>query len=119
MDIDERIQEIRSIKKGNEPEAIRMKKELIRIVREIELGYTLEFSGNSTQTVSITKWPDSVEPKIKISWFIFGILKDKTQKQFDTSEELNYVNPYEAKAIYDFIKRDDVVISKYYKALAV
>lgn len=119
MDIDGRIKEIRSIKEGNEPDAIRMKKELIKLVREIEMGYNLEFSGSSTQTVSITKWRDSVEPKTKISWFIFGVLEDKTQKQFDTSEELNYVNPYEAKAIHDFIKREDVVISKYHKALAV
>lgn len=119
MDIDERIKEIRSIKEGNEPEAIRMKKELIKLVREIELGYDLEFSGNSTQTVSITKWSDSVETKTKISWFIFGVLKDEIQKQFDTSEELNYINPYEAKAIHDFIKREDVVISKYHKALAI
>jgi len=119
LDIDERVKEIRSIKEGNEPEAIRMRKELIKLVREIDLGFTLEFSGCSTQTVSITKWPDSVEPKVKISWFIFGILKEKTQKQLDTSEELNYMSPYEAKAIYDFLKRDDVVISKYYRAIAI
>ena len=120
MDIDERIKELESIKEGKDPEAIRLKKELIRLVRGIDLGFTLEFSGYSTQTVSITKWPDgSTGSKTKISWFIYGILKDKTQKQFDTSEELNYVSPYEAKAIHDFINREDVVISKYYRVFAI
>ncbi|MFA6096888.1 MAG: hypothetical protein WC788_04660 [Candidatus Paceibacterota bacterium] len=119
MDIDERIAEIKSINAGKESEVVRMKKELVKLVKEISMGFGLEYSAGPARVISITKWSDGLK-QTKINWLINNISEiHELCLKYETAEDLDYLDPHIIKAIHIFIMRDDVVVAKYNKIIAV